>query len=80
MTKEKEYIIRAECVVHFRNGLALNGDLNDFLFCEDTKALKRCLNDRALMERLKDKEIAFVNLDEVITIDVKHPRVMLPAV
>jgi len=78
MGKNKEYIIKGECTVHFKTGLALNGDLSDFLFCEDTKAMRKMLADPEVIKQLADREMAFVNLDEVAVIDVKQPRVVLP--
>jgi len=78
MSKTKKmHTILAEAVVHFKSGASLRGGLNEFYLADDSKSLRKALTDPDVMREVGDQEISFINLDEVVFINISQVKVQL---
>jgi hypothetical protein len=71
-----EYIIKGITLIHFKTGASLEGDLSDFVFCEDTKAMIRLLSNTEKMKEYSKRDISVINLMEVSFLDIKEIRIL----
>lgn len=73
-----ERILKGLCTVQFKTGGTTQGDLSEYIWCEDSEAVKRILTDPDFWADKGDREFDLVNLAEVSFVHVGSVRIQTP--
>jgi hypothetical protein len=71
-------IIKGICTINFKNGATTQGDLSEYIFCENTEAVKNILTDPDFWQERGIGNYDVVNLSEVCFISVGDVKIKLP--